>query len=129
MNFSGADMTNATLVGAYLESANFRGAKLGRRQLLRRRNGQGHRPDPAPARRAPAATRRPPLPQRPAHSGLQVETINHSGPIALQAVTPLAMALSPRLKRIRKSIAKWGDRRRDAVEAWLGSSRWWNPPS
>jgi aspartyl/asparaginyl beta-hydroxylase (cupin superfamily) len=30
------------------------------------------------------------------------------------------MALSPRLKRIRKSIAKWGDRRRDAVENWLG---------
>ena len=30
------------------------------------------------------------------------------------------MALSPRLKRIRKSIAKWGDRRRDGLEAWLG---------
>ena len=30
------------------------------------------------------------------------------------------MALSPRMKRIRKSIAKWGDRRRDDVEAWLG---------
>jgi len=30
------------------------------------------------------------------------------------------MALSPRLKRYRKSVAKWGDRRRDAVEAWLG---------
>jgi ornithine lipid ester-linked acyl 2-hydroxylase len=29
------------------------------------------------------------------------------------------MALSPRLKKIRKSIAKWGDRRRDAVEAWV----------
>jgi aspartyl/asparaginyl beta-hydroxylase (cupin superfamily) len=29
------------------------------------------------------------------------------------------MALSPRLKKIRKSIAKWGDRRRDAIEAWV----------
>jgi aspartyl/asparaginyl beta-hydroxylase (cupin superfamily) len=31
------------------------------------------------------------------------------------------MALPPPIKRLRKSISRWGDRRRDALEAWLGS--------
>ena len=31
------------------------------------------------------------------------------------------MAVPTRIKRLRKSISRWGDRRRDALEAWLGA--------